>query len=85
MKRLKEINIPDLPFKNELIDGDFNRLIMRHVNENYNYRFYDMLLNPYKKEYPQQFRNLLDFSQLCAIHKCLLYKIALISRTSRNG
>jgi len=48
MKRLKEINIPDLPFKEELIDANFNRLIMRHVNENYNYHYNDIYLNPYK-------------------------------------
>ena len=85
MKRLKEINIPDLPFKNELIDANFNRLIMRHVNENYNYHYNDIYLNPYKKYYPQQFRNLLDISQLNAIHKCLLYKIALIQGPPGTG
>ena len=85
MKRLKEINIPDLPFKNELVEGNFDRLIMRHVNENYNYKYNDIYLNPYKKYYPQQFRNLLDFSQLCAIHKCLLYKIALIQGPPGTG
>ena len=49
MKRLKEINIPDLPFKEELVDGNFKGLIMRHVNENYNYRYNDIYLNPYQK------------------------------------
>ena len=85
MKRLKEINIPDLPFKNELIDANFNRLIMRHVDENYYYKYNDIYLNPIQKIYPQQFRNLLDISQLNAIHKCLLCKIALIQGPPGTG
>ena len=39
LKRLKEINIVDLPFKDELIDANFNNLIMRKVNPNLNYRY----------------------------------------------
>ena len=85
MRRLKEININDLPFKEELVDANFNRLIMRHVNENYNYKYNNIYLNPYKKLYPSSFRNLLDLSQLSAIHKCLLYKIALIQGPPGTG
>ena len=58
---------------------------MRHVNENYNYIYNNIYLNPYKRYYPQQFRNLLDISQLNAIHKCLLYKIALIQGPPGTG
>ena len=85
MRRLKEINIQDLPFKEELVDANFNRLIMRHVDENYNYRYNDIFLNPYQRNYPIQFRNLVDISQLNAIHKCLLYKIALIQGPPGTG
>ena len=84
MKRLKEINIPDLPFKEELVDANFNRLTMRHVNENYNYRYNDIYLNPYQ-ESPKQFKDLVDDSQLDAINKCLLYKIALIQGPPGTG
>ena len=42
MRRLQEINIPDLPFNNELILGNFQRLIMRHITENYYYKYNDM-------------------------------------------
>ena len=85
MRRLKEINIPDLPFRDELVNVDFNHLEMRHINENYNYRYNDLLLNPMRKIYPQQFRNLLDNSQLNAIHRCLRYKIGLIQGPPGTG
>ena len=42
-------------------------------------------LNPYQGNYPIQFRNLVDNSQLNAIHKCLLYKIALIQGPPGTG
>ena len=85
MKRLKEINIPDLPFKDELIDANFNRIAMSHINENYYYKFNNMYLNPYKRIYPPQFSSLLDISQLNAIHTCLINKIALIQGPPGTG
>ena len=85
MKRLKEINIPDLPFREELINANFTHLEMRHINENYNYKYKDMYLNPIKGEYPKQFISLLDNSQLSAIHRCLKYKIGLIQGPPGTG
>ena len=85
LKRLKEINIADLPFKEELIDANFNRLVMRKINPNLNYRYNGLIINPYGANYPTEFRNLLDDSQLNAIHKCLLYKIALIQGPPGTG
>ena len=85
LKRLKEINVADLPFKEELIDANFNRLIMRKINPNLNYRYNGLIINPYEGKYPPEFRNLLDESQLNAIHKCLHYKIALIQGPPGTG
>ena len=85
MKRLKEINIPDLPFESELIKADFSHLEMRHIDENYFYKYNNMLLNPIRKIYPKQFCDLLDNSQLNAIHRCLKYKIGLIQGPPGTG
>ena len=85
LKRLKEINIADLPFKEELIDANFNRLVMRKVNPDLNYVYNGLIINPYEKKYPPEFTNLLDSSQLNAIHKCLHYKIALIQGPPGTG
>ena len=86
MKRLKELNIPDLPFKKELIDADFNDLDMMNVNSNQNYYIYnDMLLRPYQRKYPIEFINLFDNSQLLAIHQSLINKIALIQGPPGTG
>ena len=85
MRRLKEINIPDLPFKQQLVDGNFTNLVMRHINENYFYKYNDLLLYPIKQQYPKQFTDLLDNSQLNAIHRCLQYKIGLIQGPPGTG
>ena len=85
MRRLKEINIPDLPFRDELINANFARLEMQHINENYFYKYNNMLLNPTRGIYPQEFRNLLDKSQLIAIHNCLKNKIGLIQGPPGTG
>ena len=85
MRRLKEINIPDLPFRDELINANFARLEMAHINENYFYKYNNMLLNPTRGIYPQEFRNLLDKSQLMAIHNCLKNKIGLIQGPPGTG
>ena len=85
MRRLQEISIPDLPFREELIEANFQRLIMRHITQNYYYKYNDIKLNPVLRIYPQQFRDLLDISQLNAIHKCLHYKIALIQGPPGTG
>ena len=82
MKRLKELSIPDLPFKSELIDADFNNLSMRNTNNNkyflYKYEGNNMILYPYEGRYPKEFMKLFDKSQLLAIHRSLINRIALI-------
>ena len=85
MKRLKEINIPDLPFKEEIINSNFTHLEMRHITANYNYKYNEMYLNPIRKVYPKEFTSLLDNSQLNAIHQCLKYKIGLIQGPPGTG
>ena len=82
LKRLKEINIADLPFKEELIDGNFDRLRTR---QNISYKYNELEINPLEKKYPKQFTNLLDSSQLLAVHKCLRYRIALIQGPPGTG
>ena len=82
LKRLKEINIADLPFKEELIDGNFDRL---RNGQNISYKYNDLVINPHERKYPKQFANLLDSSQLLAVHKCLRYRIALIQGPPGTG
>ena len=89
MKRLKELSIPDLPFKNELVDADFSRIKIRHQNES-NYLIYyhknkQMILSPYLKRYSIDFQNMFDKSQLKAIHNSLLNRIALIQGPPGTG
>ena len=85
MRRLKEINIPDLPFREEIVNANFVRLEMAHINENYNYRYNNMLLNPAKGTYPKQFFDVFDKSQLIAVHNCLKNKICLIQGPPGTG
>ena len=58
---------------------------MRKVNPNLNYVYNGLIINPSEKKYPPEFTNLLDSSQLNAIHKCLHYKIALIQGPPGTG
>ena len=85
LKRLKEINIIDLPFEEELINSNFKNLLLPKIEENYCYIYNEYKLNPYKKEYPIQFINLLDDSQLNAVRCALLSKIALIQGPPGTG
>ena len=89
MRRLKELEIPDLPFKKELIDADFTSLIIENENI-YNYFNYyvngkRMILAPYQKKYSKEFMDMFDKSQLKAIHNSLLNKIALIQGPPGTG
>ena len=85
MKRLKELIIPDLPFKKELIDKDFSELGIRHLNRNNYFYYNDMILYPYKKRYPKEFSELFDKSQIDAIHNSLINRIALIQGPPGTG
>ena len=89
MKRLKELSIQDLPFKSELIDSDFNNLCMGYKNSNQYFLFNNgdnnMILYPYKGKYPKIFMSLFDKSQLLAIHKSLINRIALIQGPPGTG
>ena len=81
MKRLKEINVPYLPFKKELIDADFGHLEMGYQYFLYNNKY----LQPYEGKYPKEFIEMFDRSQLVAIHKSLINKIALIQGPPGTG
>ena len=89
MRRLKELEIPDLPFKKELIDADFTSLTIEdeyaYHSFTYNVNGYQMLLSPYQKRYSKDFINMFDKSQLKAIRKSLLNKIALIQGPPGTG
>ena len=89
MKRLKELSIPDLPFKNELIDANFTRLKFENLNPDnylvYNHRGYKMILSPYERKYSKNFQDMFDKSQMKAIHKSLLNRIALIQGPPGTG
>ena len=82
LKRLQQINIADLPFKEELIDANFSNL---RTKQNISYNYNDLVINPHERRYPVQFANLLDSSQLKAVHKCLRYRIALIQGPPGTG
>ena len=89
MRRLKELSIPDLPFEKELIDANFNELDKRNLNDKkyfiYNNGINEMKLSPYKGEYSKEFTKLFDRSQLIAIHRSLINKIALIQGPPGTG
>ena len=89
MKRLKELNIPDLPFKNELVDADFTRLKIENHNTHkyliYNHKGNKMILSPYESKYSKDFQNMFDKSQMRAIHRSLLNRIALIQGPPGTG
>ena len=89
MRRLKELEIPDLPFKKELIYADFTSLTIRDENIygyfTYNVNGNKMILSPYQKRYSKDFINMFDKSQLKAIHNSLLNKIALIQGPPGTG
>ena len=91
MRRLKELEISDLPFKDELIDADFNSLNIEIKNKKGKNDFFcningnKMKLDPYKDEYPKEFINMFDKSQFEAIHNSLINKIALIQGPPGTG
>ena len=51
LKILKEINIIDLPFEQELVNSNFKNLLLPKIDENYCYKYNEYKINPYKKEF----------------------------------
>ena len=74
-----------MPFEQELINSNIKNLLLPKIDENYCYKYNEYKINPYKKEYPIQFINLLDESQLNAVRCALLSKIALIQGPRGTG
>ena len=85
MKRLKEINIQYLPFKRELVEGDFHKLQKKDLYGNEYLKYNNMILCPHQKKYSREFINLFDKSQLNAIHNSLINRIALIQGPPGTG
>ena len=82
MKRLQQLNTKDLPFKSELIDVNFKDLNISQPKDGYTYN--NLTLYP-DKEFPSEFKILLDDSQLKAAKLTLLNKIALIQGPPGTG
>ena len=82
MKRLQQINVKDLPFKSELIDGNFENLQISQPKNGYIYN--NLQIYP-DKEFPDEFKDLLDESQLKATKLTLLNKISLIQGPPGTG
>ena len=83
MKRLQQINVKDLPFKSELIDANFSDIKITQPEKGYKYN--NLIINPDKNEFPDEFKNLLDESQLKALKMTLNNKISLIQGPPGTG
>ena len=83
MKRLQKINVKDLPFKSELIDGNFDNIKMKQPVDGYQYK--DLRIYPDKKEFPNEFKMLLDESQLKAAEITLNNKISIVQGPPGTG
>jgi len=83
MKRLQQINVEDLPFKSELIDVNFSDIKISQPENGYKYN--NLTINPDKNEFPDEFKNLLDDSQLKALKMTLNNKISLIQGPPGTG
>jgi hypothetical protein len=83
MKRLQKINVKDLPFKSELIDGNFDNIKMKQPIDGYKYK--DLRIYPDKKEFPNEFKMLLDESQLKAAEIALNNKLSLVQGPPGTG
>ena len=83
MKRLQKINVKDLPFKSELIDGNFDNIKIKQPIDGYKYN--DLRIYPDKKEFPNEFKMLLDESQLKAAEIALNNKLSLVQGPPGTG
>ena len=81
MKRLQTINVKDLPFKSELIDGNFDNIKIKQPDNGYKYN--NLRIFPDKKEFPDEFKMLFDESQLKATEITLNNKISLVEGPPR--
>ena len=83
MKRLQTINVKDLPFKSELIDGNFDNIKIKQPDNGYKYN--NLRIFPDKKEFPDEFKMLFDESQLKATEITLNNKISLVEGPPGTG
>ena len=82
MKRLQQLNVKDLPFKSELIDGNFENIKLFQPKNGYTYKNLQIYAD---KEFPTQFKDLLDDSQLEASKLTLSNKIAIVQGPPGTG
>ena len=82
MKRLQQINTKDLPFKNELIDANFDNIKISQPTNGY--KFNNITIYP-NQEPSNEIKSLLDESQIKALNMTLENKIALIQGPPGTG
>ena len=82
LNRIKQIQIKDLPFQNEIIGANFENLLIDNENE---YKYKNEIIDLKNNKFPENLVNELDESQLHAIKHCLLNKIALIQGPPGTG
>ena len=82
MRRLQQINVKDLPFKQELIDANFNNIEISQPKNGYIYNGLNLDRN---KEFPNQFKSLLDDSQLEATKMSLKNRISITKGPPGTG
>ena len=85
IKRLQSFHTNSIPFKEELIDCKLSNLKIEEITSKQFYTYNDMNLDYKKHEYPTEFKNKLDNSQLAAVDSALNNKIALIQGPPGTG
>ena len=83
LKRLKQINTKDLPFKNEIIDANFKDIKAYYLRKNKYIQYYEDSFE--LNSLPLSLKNILDKSQLEAIQLSLNNEIALIQGPPGTG
>ena len=83
LKRLKQINTKDLPFKNEIIDANFKDIKAYYLAQNKYLHYYEDSFEI--KSLPISLTSILDDSQLNAIKLSLNNEIALIQGPPGTG
>ena len=83
LKRLKQINTKDLPFKNEIIDANFKDIKAYYLTKNKYIQYYEDIFE--LKSLPLSITSILDDSQLEAIKLSLNNEIALIQGPPGTG
>ncbi len=84
LRRLQKINTKELPFKNELIDGNFKDIKANYLTKN-KYIIFDDTHFELNKTFPLSLNSQLDITQKEALELCLNNKIALIQGPPGTG